>query len=352
MKNTQSAIVTIDGSKGEGGGQMLRSSLTLAIVTGKAFKITNIRANRKKPGLMRQHLTAVGAAAEICGARVTGAKLGSKELIFIPRKPKGGDYHFAIGTAGSTTLVAQTVIPALMLVEEPSTLTIEGGTHNMQSPPYDFLKHSFLPVLRKMGVEIEADIKSYGFYPVGGGKITFTIKPAKKILPIDLTHRGEQKTLCAESWFANLDADIARRELATIGKLMEWPEENLHIRQIKNAQSSGNIVLLKLEHDELVETVVSFGRLGVKAEKVAEEACTQAKEYLNSNAAVGVHLADQLLLPMALAGKGKFTTLAPSLHMRTNIDVIQQFIACNIRLEEKEGGLWLAEIVKTEVTHC
>ena len=339
----QSAIVTIDGSKGEGGGQMLRSSLSLSMVTGKAFKITNIRAGRKKPGLLRQHLTCVKAAAEICNAKVIGGELGSQELFFIPKKPKGGDYYFAIGTAGSTSLVAQTVIPALMLADEPSTLVIEGGTHNMHSPPFDFLLHSFLPVLEKMGVGIEASIQNYGFYPVGGGKVTFRIKPASELQPIELMERGELKSLCAEAWFANLSVDIAKRELAAVGALMDWPEDKLKLRQIQNASSAGNVVLLKLEYDEICETITSFGRLSVKAETVAEEACNEAKDYLNSNAAVGVHLADQLLLPMVLAGKGKFITLAPSLHTKTNIEVIKQFIPCSIKVEE-HADAWLITI--------
>ncbi|MGC6404769.1 MAG: RNA 3'-terminal phosphate cyclase [Candidatus Comchoanobacterales bacterium] len=345
MKKIQRPMITIDGSKGEGGGQILRSSLSLAMVTGQAFKMINIRANRKKPGLMRQHLTVVNAAAKICDAKVTGAELGSNKLIFTPNKIKGGNYSFAIGSVGSTTLLAQTIIPALTLAEEPSILTIEGITHNMQSPTYDFLKHSYLPVLKKMGIEIEASIQSYGFYPVGGGKVTFSIKPNKALKPIELTNRGKQKNLSAESLFAHLSVDIAKRELNTISNLMGWQDEKLHVRQINNAKSSGNIVQLKLEHDELVETAVSFGRSGTKAEEVAEEACMKAKKYLNSDAAVGIYLADQLLLPMVLAGCGKFTTISPSLHTRSNINVIQQFIPCSIDVEEQEHS-WTITINK------
>ena len=335
------AIVYIDGSEGEGGGQMLRSSLSLSMVTGIPFKMSHIRAGRKNPGLMRQHLTCVRAAAKVSGAKVTGAEMGSKELTFIPGKPKGGDYHFAIGTAGSTTLVAQTVLPALMLADEPSTLTFEGGTHNMLSPPFDFLLHSFLPVLQKMGVKVEAQLHKHGFYPAGGGKISLAVTPAKTLQPLELMERGALKSPVAEAWFANLSVDIAKRELAAVGKLMQWPEETLHLRQIKDSVSTGNVILLKLEHEALTETVCAFGRLGVTAEKVAEEACHEAGIYLAGSATVGTHLADQLLLPMALAGAGRFTTLAPTPHTRTNIDVIQKFIPCSITVEEREDQSWL-----------
>ena len=336
---TSNNTITIDGAGGEGGGQMLRTALSLSMVTGKPFRIKNIRANRKKSGLLRQHLTAVRAATMVCSAKTTGAELGSEELNFIPGETKGGDYSFAIGTAGSTTLVAQTVIPALMLAAEPSTVSIEGGTHNMQSPPYDSLKRSFLPLLEKMGVTIEAEIHSYGFYPVGGGRVSFNITPAKELQPIELMSRGEQKHCYAEAWFANMNVSIAKRELATVAESMKLPEKDLHIRQVKNAPGTGNIVMITMEHENLVEVAASFGRTGVKAEVVAEEACAEAKSYLNSDAAVGVFLADQLLLPMAIAGEGRFTTMPPGRRARTNIEVIKQFIPCRFDMKE-QGNIW------------
>ena len=171
-------MIEIDGSQGEGGGQILRSSLSLAICTQRPFRIANIRANRDKPGLLRQHLTAVKAAAEICGGEVIGAEIGSRELTFKPGALKGGDYSFAIGTAGSSTLVLQTVLPPLLTAAEPSVVRISGGTHNKGSPPFDFLQRAFLPLIARMGARVELELLSYGFYPKGGGVIVATITPS------------------------------------------------------------------------------------------------------------------------------------------------------------------------------
>ncbi len=336
--------VIIDGSEGEGGGQVLRSSLSLSMITGRPFKIKNIRSGRKKPGLMRQHLTCVKAAAEICNAKINGAEPGSQELFFVPDEVKSGEYHFPIGTAGSTSLVAQTVIPALMLGDAPSKIVLEGGTHNMRAPTFDFLQHSFLPVLKKMGVDIQAALHSYGFYPAGGGKVEFEIQPVKKLKPVELLKRGQAKGLSAEAFFANLSIDIPQRELRVVGDVMGWPEESLHIRQIKKSASSGNVVSLKLEHDNITEIVAAFGKPGVKSEDVAQQACDEANDYLGSKAVVGVHLADQLLLPMALAGEGKFTTLSPSQHTRTNIGVTKMFVPCDISVEQVSDALWQISI--------
>src|SRR5262245_2007058 len=160
--------ITIDGSAGEGGGQILRTALALSLVTARPFRIERIRAGRPKPGLLRQHLTAVQAAAKVGAARISGAEVGSLELTFEPTGLRGGAYDFAVGTAGSATLVLQTLLPALLRAREPSQLTIEGGTHNPYAPPFDFLARTFLPVLRRMGAAIEARLEAPGFYPAGG----------------------------------------------------------------------------------------------------------------------------------------------------------------------------------------
>src|ERR1700741_3714791 len=183
-------MIEIDGSKGEGGGQILRSSLSLAICTQQPFRIANIRANREKPGLMRQHLTAVKAAAEICAAQVDGAELGSRALAFRPGKLESGDFSFAIGTAGSCTLVFQTVLPARITAAGESRVRITGGTHNRASPPFDFLARSFLPLLARMGAQVELELSSYGFFPRGGGEIRARIRPAARLAALSLTERG------------------------------------------------------------------------------------------------------------------------------------------------------------------
>ena len=173
---TQREII-IDGSEGEGGGQVLRTSLSLSAITDKPVRIENVRGKRKKPGLFRQHLTAFKAAAEICDARVEGAELKSSEIAFHPGKIKGGEYRFDIGTAGATNLVAQTVLPILTHADTKSTVTITGGTHNQWAPTFDFLNQAFLPQFRKMGGRATAEIHAYGFYPAGGGSVTLHVKP-------------------------------------------------------------------------------------------------------------------------------------------------------------------------------
>jgi RNA 3'-terminal phosphate cyclase (ATP) len=219
--------IQIDGSQGEGGGQILRTALSLAIITGQAIQIKNIRAKRKTPGLMRQHLTAVNAAAAISGAEVNGAQ--------------GGNYNFNIGTAGSCTLVLQTVLPALLMAEQESRLVITGGTHNTMSPPFHFLQRAFIPLLKRMGVEVELQLNRFGFYPAGGGEITATIKPSTRLMPLHLVSRGERVKAYAESYFAGLPAHIAERELAVVKQKLAWADEQLLMREINRNQGSGNV---------------------------------------------------------------------------------------------------------------
>ena len=338
-------MVTIDGTEYGGGGQMLRTALSLAMATGQAFNIRNIRASKEKPGLLRQHLMVINACASICDAKVDGDTPRSPELSFTPGKPMGGDYSFALGTVGSTTLVAQTLIPALMLAEEPSTLSIKGCTHNILAPPHECLARSFLPLLGKMGVAIEESLHDYGFEPAGGGQITLNIKPVKKLRPLELTSRGKQKHLHAESLCAFINVEIAKRELDVVKKLLQWPKDKLHIREVRNAYCTGNALLLTMEHEQHTEVAVRYGEHGTTAETVAKNACAEAKDYLDSDAAIGVHLADQILLPMALAGEGSFTTLAPSPKTETTIKVIEKFIPRSIEVSERKN-CWLVTIGK------
>ncbi|HZL36037.1 MAG TPA: RNA 3'-terminal phosphate cyclase [Tepidisphaeraceae bacterium] len=195
-------LILIDGSQGEGGGQILRSALALSMLTGKPFRIENIRANRNKPGLMRQHLTAVNAAAAVCSANVSGAAIGSRELAFEPGAVRAGEYTFSVGSAGSTTLVLQTVLPPLLVAAGRSTLALEGGTHNIHAPPVDFLEYAFLPLVNRMGPRVSVTLERAGFYPAGGGRILAAIEPAEKLSPISILERGEihhrmAKAICA-----------------------------------------------------------------------------------------------------------------------------------------------------------
>jgi RNA 3'-terminal phosphate cyclase (ATP) len=328
----------IDGSEGEGGGQILRTALSLSMCTGQPFRIFNIRARRRTPGLMRQHLTAVQAAAAISGAEVEGDRVGSQELRFAPGPIRGGDYRFAIGTAGSCTLVFQTLLPALLRADAPSRVELQGGTHNPLSPPFHFLERAFLPLLRRMGVEASLDLTRFGFYPAGGGAFTARIEPALRLAPLHLEAPGARVRAYAESFVAALPVHIARRELETVRKRLGWSGEQLLLRGLPNDQGPGNALLITLEHEQVAEVFTGFGEKGVTAEAVAEKAVEAARRYLVSGAAAGRHLADQLLLPMALAGEGAFTASALTPHTLSNAATIQRFLAIDIRTEPCGGG--------------
>jgi RNA 3'-terminal phosphate cyclase (ATP) len=332
-------MIRIDGSSGEGGGQILRSSLSLSLATGKAFRIENIRAKRERPGLLRQHLTAVLAASEVGGAEVEGATLGSKTLTFIPGTVRPGKHRFVIGTAGSSTLVFQTILPALMLAPGPSHITIEGGTHNLQAPPYDFLEKCFLPVINRLGPKVCVNLERYGFYPAGGGCFTATVEPCERLSSIDLTERGEITRRSVLAIVANLSPAIGRREIETVAHLLNWEKECMQTVETRNSVGPGNVVLIEVETSTgLNELFCGFGRLGASAESVATEAVKEARAYIASEAAVAEHLADQLLLPFAMPGGGSFTASKLNRHARTNMDVVATFLPLHFETREENGG--------------
>ncbi|QOV87567.1 RNA 3'-terminal phosphate cyclase [Humisphaera borealis] len=337
-------MITIDGSQGEGGGQVLRTSLGLSMLTGTPFRITRIRANRDKPGLMRQHLTCVLAAAQVCSAEVVGAAVGSSELTFKPGTVRPGDYTFSVGTAGSTTLVLQAVLPALLRAASPSTITLEGGTHNIFAPPVDFLEKSFLAVVNRMGPSVAVTLDRYGFYPAGGGRWTAAITPSAKLDAIEITKRLEITHRRAVALVAGLPGEIGMRELETLRRGFSWEPDCFQIRQLPGDCGPGNVVMIEIGDGQVTEVFTAFGERGVRAEAVAERCIKQARAYLAAGAPVGEHLADQLLIPLAMAGGGSFVTGRPTEHTRTNIDIVQKFLPVTITMRELEGDQWGVEI--------
>jgi len=339
-------MIVIDGAAGEGGGQVLRTSLALAMITGQPFRIENIRAGRPRPGLMRQHLTAVMAAAEICGGTTIGAEPKSTTLEFVPSCIRGGDFRFTIGTAGSTILVLQTILLPLLWAEEPSRLVLEGGTHNPHAPSFAFLQQAFLPQLARMGAEVSATLVRPGFYPAGGGRIEVTVAPqAGELQPLHVPARGDLRRAHAEALVVNLPGSIGERELAVIASRLQWPAENLALRTDKLGEGPGNVLTLFLEFATLTQVLVAFGEQGIAAEAVATRAAKVASRLLaQETAAVEPHLADQLLLPMALAGGGSFTTLALTRHATTNIDIIRRFLDVPIAVNEAGPDLCTVQI--------
>ena len=333
-------MITIDGSEGEGGGQIVRNACALSLVTGTPFRITHVRGKREKPGLMRQHMTAIEAACAIGGAECEGVAVGSSEILFRPGRVRPGEHRFAVGTAGSTNLVLQTILPPLMIADAPSRLILEGGTHNMLAPPFDFIAKAFLPVLNRMGPKIEARLVRHGFYPRGGGRIEVDIAPAPPI-PIDCVDRGALVRLSATALIAGLPFDIAAREIKMARKMLDWPEEAFAVRQLPEDQGPGNALLLEAAFAHATEIVTGFGKLGVSAESLAKTAAQRMAGFLASEAFAGPYLADQLLLPFALAGGGRFTTVKPSQHARTAADIIALFTGQRFVFRQLDNGTHL-----------
>lgn len=337
-------MIIIDGSEGEGGGQIVRNALALSLVTGRPFRIDNVRGRREKPGLMRQHLTAVEAACAIGSAVCEGASVGSTEIAFTPGKVVPGDYRFAVGTAGSTSLVLQTVLMPLLLAGGPSRLVLEGGTHNMLAPPFEFLARAFLPIVNRMGPMVSARLVRHGFFPRGGGRIEVDIAPAPLAL-VDCVDRGALQSVSATALLAALPFNVAEREIATARKLLpDWPEEAFAVRQLADEQGPGNALLLEAVFEHTTEIVTGFGKLGVSAESLAKTAAQRMAGFLASDAFAGPYLADQLLLPFALAGGGRFTTVKPSQHARTAADVIQRFTGQRWMFEQQANGCHLVRL--------
>lgn len=337
-------MIIIDGSEGEGGGQVLRYACALSLLTGTPFTIEKIRGGREKPGLMRQHVTAIEAACVIGGAECTGLAVGSTSIVFRPGRVTPGAYHFAVGTAGSTGLVLQTILVPLMLADAPSRLVIEGGTHALAAPPFEFVERSLLPVLNRMGPMVTARLVRHGFFPRGGGRIEVDIVPAP-LTPIACLDRGALRSVHAMAVVAGIPFDVADRELKSARKVLaDWPDDAFATRQLPADQGPGNALLLEAAFEHVTEIMSGFGRIGVPAERLAQTAARRMAGYIESQAFAGPYLQDQLLLPFAMAGGGAFTAVKLSQHSLTAMALIARFTGTAFRTAEHPGGANLVEI--------
>lgn len=334
----------IDGTLGEGGGQVLRTALALSAATSRPFHITGIRGGRKKPGLLRQHLTAVQAAARICDAEVHGAQLGSSALTFVPARPRHGVHRFAIGTAGSAPLVLQTAVTALLRTPGESRLTIEGGTENPHAPTSEFLVQVWAPRVRALGVSFHVEVERRGYYPAGGGHLVATLMCTGELTAFDVLERGEAVERRAVARVSALPLDICDRELRTLASRLHLVENDLHRFAEREPRGPGNALMLTWRSRSAVEVFSAIGERDKSAERVATDLATEVAAWEAMDVPVGPHQADQLVLLLALAGAGRFRTTTPTMHLRTQLRLIPRFLPVQCQAVEEESGATRIEV--------
>ena len=338
--------IFIDGSIGEGGGQILRTSLALSCITGKRLHIENIRSARRNPGLAKQHLSCVQAACQICNGKSRGAAQGSKVLNFQAGPVGSGDFRFDIGSAGSASLVIQTVLPALFLADKSSIVTVTGGTHNPLAPPFDFLSETFLPAIKTAGFQSDCKLLRHGFFPAGGGKITLHVQPWQKQSnqTINLCDSDQEFRISARIYTAKLPTRIAHHQQKLLLQ-SGLNIQNIEHTEVRDSQGPGNAVCIRLLVgaepaaarccDKRTTVFTAFGMRGKPSEQVISEVVNLAMNFIDSGAAVDHFLADQLLLYMAIANGGYFTTDRISAHTKTNMEVIKRFLPVDFIIEEQ-----------------
>lgn len=331
--------VKIDGSYGEGGGQILRTALALATILGRPLEVSRIRARRKNPGLQAQHLTAVTALAEVAEAEVKGAELGSTALTFRPRRVKGGDYVLDVGTAGATTLVFQALVWPMSLGAGRGQLVIRGGTHVPWSPPFHYLRDVFLPAAGALGLQAGVELLRWGLYPRGGGGIRAEVHPPTQFKPIDLLSRPSPSTVRGISAVANLPKTIGERQRDRAARRLKAEGLAADIEFVEaSGMGQGTILFLVLPEGPAPAGFSALGERGKPAEQVADDAVDQLLAFIRSGAAVEAHLADQLLIPMALAsGRSAMTVERITDHLVTNAWVIERFLPGAVAIEGKAG---------------
>ena len=342
----------IDGNYGEGGGQILRSSLSLSAILNQPVRISGIRAGRKKPGLAPQHLTCVNAVAAITNAEVIGGQLGSQALVFRPQEISGGSYNFDVAqirpSAGALSLVFQSVALPLSFAKVPSTVILRGGTHVPWSPTVHYLREIFIPMAAKFGFEGSIQLNRWGWYPKGGGEAIAKVQPIADWHNVQLEHRGRLQSIRGISAASNLPEHIINRQQNQIEKRLKRFDSPVTIERVKGESiGQGTLVFLKAEFENVQAGFSVLGARRKPAERVADEACRALVDFLESDAVIDPHLADQLILPMALAtGESRFTTSQITRHLTTNIWLVQQFLPVQFEVNgaENEPG----EVVKMD----
>lgn len=346
-------MIELDGSQGEGGGQILRTALALSLITGQPFRIDHIRAKRPKPGLMRQHLACVQAAVAVGGGATQtlalgyggqGVQVGETALAFTPGPITAGAHVFAVGSAGSCMLVLQTVLWPLLQARQSSTLTLRGGTHNPMAPSSSFLKELGPYFCGQGDALFEIDVRRHGFYPAGGGEVRVRVHPpAHGLAPIHLMQRGALREAYAESLHAGLPKGVAERELAVLKSALGWNDEQLRDRALRANEGPGNALLAVLRYEHITEVIASYGDKGVSAELVANKLVQEVRAYQQHQAPVGPHLADQLMIPLALTAlrgePGQYWATEQTEHTRTNAQVIEQFLPVKFEIQPWHGGV-------------
>jgi RNA 3'-terminal phosphate cyclase (ATP) len=342
MESYRGDLTEIDGSYGEGGGQILRTALALSAILRKPFALSHIRSKRRNPGLQAQHLAAVEALARITEAQTEGVKFGSQRIIFIPQEIRSGTYQFEIRTAGSVTLLLQAIFLPLCLSKGISRVTLIGGTHVQWSPSFHYFSEVVLPTLERIGVSARAALEKWGFYPNGGGRIQLTINPVRELKPISLVEKGVLKKIQGISAVSNLPRHVAERQKEqALRRIQSELQIDGEITILDNVPSSGtgSFVFLLAEHERGLAGFSSLGVRGRPAEKVADEAVDSLKDYLLSDGCIDPYLADQLVPFMVLArGNSSFTTTRITEHLLTNLWVTQRFINVKISTEGETGA--------------
>lgn len=336
-------MIEIDGSYGEGGGQVLRTALSLSTLTGRGVHIHDVRANRSTPGLAPQHLTGVRALAGICDAEVAGDTLRSTDVTFQPRSaPHAGTFTIDVteaaeaGSAGSVTLLAQALLIPLLFATGPSTITLRGGTHVLWSPSFEYLDQVYLSALARCGLHAEASLSAWGFYPVGQGQITLTVTPIEQLQALTLTQRGALERIAGVAVASNLPSHIPQRMTDRARSLLSDLGVRFAVqpKRVTGAGPGAGIFLIA-EYEHVRAGFAGHGKQGKPSEVVAEEACEALLAHHRTGAPVDVHLADQLLVPLALAaGRSEFRTARITPHLRTNAHIITRFVDAEIAVED------------------